>query len=354
MDEGGRRIGKLLDAGLAALAAGTVVRQREELRERGVRLEPGVFEELVGDTEVRLLQLAEALAVGRPRLFVDHLEWSRSALAARGLGEERLALNLACLRAELERELPPDAAAPVRAVLDEAARCFDRPAPAVPCLLEADVPHRTLLRKLLLCLLEARRQDALDLVLGAVDAGLSVSEVETELLVPVQQEVGAMWQRGELAVHEEHLGSRIVEEALILLRTKMPPRTPNGRTVLVASVQGNLHDIGTRIVADHFELEGWNALRLGANLPNVDLAHAARDFRADLVALSVAMTLSLRETHDVIAGLRAQLGADAPPVLVGGRPFALIDDLWQAVGADGWARDVREAPRAGRALLGLA
>ena len=353
MDQRGLMIGRMLDAGLSALAAGTVVRQREGLRDDDGQMEPGLFTELVADTEMRILQLAEALAAGRPRLFVEHIEWSRMAIASRELNERRLRENLVALRDELQRELPPHAHAPAIAVIDEATAVFGHAPRALPSLLEMEVPHRTMMQRFLLAILEARRQDALDLILNQAAEELSVSEIETQILAPVQWEVGRMWQRGELAVHEEHLGSRIVEEALVLLRSKMPPCKPRGVTVLVTSVRGNLHDIGTRIVADHFEMDGWNALCLGANLPGEDLSRAVLDFGSNLVALSVTMSTHLRETATVIEGLRQSLGDHTTPVLVGGPPFDAVPDLWQAVGADGWCDSAIKAPELGRELLGL-
>ena len=354
MDERGLFTARLLDASLRALAAATAVRQRKILLDGGTSLPGAAFEDLIGDTESRILHLGEALAANSPALFVDQVVWSRSAYVARGAPEENLALNIRCLREELERELPPRTHGKIFSILDQALKAFEHPAHEIESALEAPGPHRDLIRRLLLAVLDARRDDALDLVLNAIDEGMSVSQVELEVITPLQAEVGRLWQRGDLEVHEEHLGSQIVEEALILLRRRLERSEPNGKSVLVCSVAGNLHDIGSRIVADHFEMDGWKTLRLGANLPSQNLSQAVIDFEADLVALSVTMTSQVRNTASVIQHLRESLGAPAPPLLVGGPPFAQVADLWEVVGADGSSRTASGAVHEGRKLLALA
>jgi len=352
MDRDGVFAARLLDSALHWLAASTVVRQRERMAPTA-GLRGAAFDDLVGDTESRILHLGEALATGHPALFVEQIQWSRSTYGARGIPEDALALNLTCLREVLARELPPTSRGRMLAILDQGLRTFEHPARPIESVLEGDSPHRDRLCRLLLAVLEARRDDALQLVLGAARDGVGIADIEMEILAPLQAEIGRMWQRGEIQVHEEHLVSSIVEEALALLRGRLPREVSIDKSVLVCSVAGNLHDIGSRIVADHFEMRGWNALRLGANLPSEDLGRATVDFDADLVALSVTMTSQVRNTAAVIEDLRSYGGAQTPPILVGGPPFALVPDLWRAVEADGCAPDAPTAVREGLRLVGL-
>lgn len=356
MDKHGTFVARLLDSGLRGLASEIAVRQRRILDEGGVRLPPDAFHSLIGDTEARILVLGEALATGKPALFLEQLEWNRSAYAARGVAEDGLALNLLCLRDVLVRELPPAAHDVVLAILDAANRTFEAPPRIVESLLDpaaTDAPHVGEIRRVLLAILEGRRDEALELLLAPLERGVQPTEIAAKLVVPLQAEIGRMWQRGELHVHEEHLGSQIVEEALVLMRGKIRRRAALGKSVIVCSVAGNLHDLGARIVADHFEQDGWNALRLGANVPGEDLGRAVVDFRADLVALSVTMTTQVRNSAAVIEALRRFCEGSAPPVLVGGAPFSLVPDLWRAVGADGWAQSGEGAVREGRRLLAI-
>lgn len=351
MDKHGTFVARLLDASLRGLASEAAVGQRRALEARGIRLSGADFHALIGDIEARILVLAEALATDRAALFHDQLEWNRSAFAARGVGDERLALSLDCLREVLLRELPPATHDALRAILDPGARRFEQPPRVIESVIEGDAPAAAELRLIALAILEGRRDDALRLLLEPLERGRPPIEVEDQIIAPLQAEIGRMWQRGELHVHEEHLGSQIIADALVLLRSRIARRAANGHSVLIASVAGNLHDIGARIVADHFELDGWHTLRLGANVPGEDLGRAVADFGVDLVALSVTMTNQVRNTAAVIEALRAFCESSMPPVLVGGPPFSSVPDLWQVVGADGWADSAAGAVREARRLV---
>ncbi|MBK8180340.1 MAG: cobalamin-dependent protein [Planctomycetes bacterium] len=353
MDQHGSFIARLLDTGLRGFAAETAVRQRQCLQEQGFDLPPGVLDSLIADTEARVLVLGESLATARPALFLEHLEWGRSSYLARGVSEQGLALNLLCLRDVLLRNLPPDAHSAVQSLLDAAGRSFELPPRPIGDCLETDSPQGRRVQEALLAILEARREDALRLLLAPLDEGVSVLEVETGILGPLQTAVGALWQRGELHVHEEHYATRIVEEALVLLRSRMVRGPGLGKSVLLCSVAGNLHDVGACIVADHFEAGGWRPLRLGANVPGEDLGRAVFDFHADLLAVSVTLSSQVRRTAALLSDVRAFCDGEAPPILVGGPPFNLVPDLWRVVGADGFAESAPGAVREGKRLLGL-
>lgn len=352
MNQKGQHLAQLLDSGLGALAAGTVMREREHLNGAVADFSAGAFDNLLGDTENRILNLASAVATGFPDLFVDQVQWSRCCLDHRHLSDEHLALNLMCLKEELEEALPSDAVGPASEALDLALACFTSPAPKLLSILDCDREHMPRIRQLLLAILEARRSDAHRIVLEAADSGLSISTIQTQIICPLQGELGIMWQRGELGIHEEHLASGVVKECLTLLRGQMQPKPARGKTVLICSAKGNLHDIGNQILADHFEMDGWQALQLGANMPSNDLAKATIDFDADLVALSVTMALHLRDSANMIEKVREFRADEAPPILVGGPPFSRLPELWRAIGADGYAPDAPSAVGRAEELVG--
>ncbi len=326
-----------------AIAAGAVARQHErqpELVDSYGRLG---FADLVTDTGIRLDYLGQALAADRSLLFVDHLAWLKVSLASRQLPVDFVNINVDGIREELGEALPPDGAEYARAVIDESLRGLDEAPSTSPTMLVDGDPHVELARRYLLAVLEGRRDDAVRLVLDAAEGGAPIDELHAHVLQRVQQELGRMWQIGEVHAAEEHFASRVMERAMTLLHARTPRATSNGRTVLVASVGGNDHDLGARMVADRFEISGWRAVLLGANSPTFDLARSVIDYETDLVALSAALTLHVRSTYEIVGAIRALPERADVPILAGGRPFQLVDDLWQVVGADGSADSARGA-----------
>lgn len=350
MDDRGLYVAALIDSGVRSYATGAVLRQRERSRDAAEEL-PGSFADGVEDTVVRLRYLVEAVAAERPTLFLSYVDWLRDAYRARGAPLASLEASLRCLGDELEEALPEDARALARAPLSAALQRLGEPSPVPDAeALAPGAPHGDLARRLLLALLEARRGEALRLAGEALDGGCSVADLHEHVVLKVLAEIGRMWQTGEVHVGEEHLASRVVEEVLALARARIPPAPEGARRVVAATVPGDLHDIGARIVSDRFALAGWEAIFLGASVPASDLALALRDFRADLAVVSASLGLYVRATAELVRDLRTALGDAAVPILVGGAPFTEIEDLWRVVGADGCASDSAAAVARGEEL----
>ena len=124
----------------------------------------------------------------------------------------------------------------------------------------------------------------------------------------------------------------------------------NGRRLVAAGVGGELHEMGIRMVADLFELDGWDTVYLGANTPSSGIVRAISDMRPDILAISATMTFHLGELESVIRDVRAS-AAQTLKILVGGRILNSVQDLWQKTGADGYGNDGVEALQAAARLL---
>jgi methanogenic corrinoid protein MtbC1 len=349
MNKQGSFIATLLDTTSKAFAVGAVLRVSESGAEAAGMVSRFGFNELVKDTELRLRYLAEALACGRREVLALDVEWLSGAYSAREIPIDLLRTTLDGLRDELKVNLPADASAMAAEYLDHAiATSKLSHAPPASCL-ESNSPFAELTRGVLLAVLEGERLQVERLIMGALDGGALVTDIHAHVLTEVQRELGRMWQVGEIHVAEEHFGSRIVEDMLVQLRNHMPRQPQNGLSVLLASVAGNLHDIGPRLVADQFEMQGWRSIFLGANMPITDLVRGVDDFEPRFVALSVGQALQLRSAANTIAALRVK--RPELPILVGGAPFGSIDDLWRDLGADGFANNAAEAIEFGQEVL---
>jgi methanogenic corrinoid protein MtbC1 len=119
---------------------------------------------------------------------------------------------------------------------------------------------------------------------------------------------------------------------------------------VAASIGGELHEIGVRMVADFFEMDGWDVVYLGANTPAADIVGVIRERRADLLAVSASTLLHLRAVGELIQHVRQDKGCAHTKVLVGGPAFRSAPDLWSELGADGSAVSATEAVKLGNSL----
>ncbi len=208
-----------------------------------------------------------------------------------------------------------------------------------------DVPSETgtLARRYLDLLLATRRNEALDLVLDAVAAGLAVSEVYLGLVQPVMYEVGRLWQTDKIDIGTEHYCTAATQ---LLMARLFPLALARGRgchTMVGCCVGSELHELGMRMVCDFFEFHGWDTYFMGANTPPGSVLKALGPRPADLLCLSATMGYGVPLIRDIIRLVRETFGPDRPRIMVGGLPFLISPGLIRLVGADATAADARMA-----------
>ena len=312
---------------------------------------PEAHERCVEDGGFHVRHLAAALAMGRPELFDEYVAWTRDLLVGLGIEPDELTRHLGVLTEVIATVTHADDAAVVRQVVNASlASHVDRP--AVPrSLLEDDRRHGELTRELLATLLRADRRRATDLILGAADDGIPIEELYLEVFQPCLYEVGRLWQTGQASVAQEHLVSAAVQLAMAQLYPRLFTTPRIGCSVVVASVGGELHEIGGRMVADIFELHGWDSHFTGANTPSASVARMVADVAPQAIAISATLPSHVWSVEEAIREIRAVSSA---PILVGGRPFNQVPDLWQVVAADATARDAVTAVATATTLIEVA
>ncbi len=309
----------------------------------------------------RLRHLAEAIACRCPRILLDDVAWSREAFQARGFDLTELRLCLESLRRIAIEHLPDTLRDRCGPLLDAAIAALDSPPPAPPASLldehGADDPDRDAARRYLLHLLEREQQPAINLVLRLQEEGRSLAEIHERILAPALAEVGRMWHLEEASIADEHFATAATRLAMAELRAANRRRHDCGRRVVCTAVGGDLHDLGVRMVADVFESEGWSVECLGADMPPEDIVSTLRgddDRRIDLLAVSANTLLLMRPIADLFRLLREQMPETRPRTIVGGRPFAILPELVEVVGADAAAASPSAAIAIAAAWFGAA
>jgi methanogenic corrinoid protein MtbC1 len=147
--------------------------------------------------------------------------------------------------------------------------------------------------------LAGERRGAIRVIDQAVSTGMTIADIRQFVIQEAQREIGRLWQEDRVSIAQEHMATAISQLALAHLYLHAEGAAPKGRKILVAGVEGELHDFPARLVADALDLAGYEVRFLGASVPVDSLLSAIDAERPDLVAFSVTMTFhapALRST----------------------------------------------------------
>ncbi len=194
----------------------------------------------------------------------------------------------------------------------------------------------TPLEALKAAVIEGEADDIRQLVENALAAGIEPNELTEKALTAAMNEVGVDFGAGRVFLPQVLLSAEAMRSAFIVLKEKFPASTDSTKgTVVLATVKGDVHDLGKNIVGALLENSGFNLIDLGKDVPAETIVAAAKENKAAIVGLCALMTTTMTEIDEVIRQLKAE-GISAK-VMVGGA--ALTPEYAEEAGADYYASD---------------
>jgi 5-methyltetrahydrofolate--homocysteine methyltransferase len=190
------------------------------------------------------------------------------------------------------------------------------------------------------------------LVNKALEAGLRPGEIINKGLIKGMDVVGKMFKENEVFIPEVLMSARAMHAGLDILKPMLTDAEERAKGIFViATVKGDVHDIGKNLVAMMFEGAGFKVLDLGVDVHPDKVVSAAKENDADLVGLSTLLTTGLDSMKDTIEALAKAGVKDKAKIIVGGA--AVTPKEAEAMGADGYAENANLAVDKGKELLGL-
>lgn len=300
------------------------------------------------DARHHLAYLGQALEADEPGIFVAYVQWGRGMLDARGVPLDDLVVNLEALAELLANEFEDDAA--VR-IVEEALAALGMAPVEQPSFLRDDAPFVDLTRDYLQAVLAGERHAAIALIVDAAAGGVPIRDIYLHVLQPTQWELGRLWQANEIHAGQEHLGTAVTQLAMSQLYPYLFRGERHERRMLATCVTGDLHELGIRMVADFFEMAGWDSTYLGANTPDDAVLALARELSPEVIAVSSTLPTHVAPVTRLIGSIRRDAQLAHTVVLVGGYPFNTIPELWKRTGADGTALDADQAVALATSIL---
>lgn len=194
-------------------------------------------------------------------------------------------------------------------------------------------------------------KSAVEETMKLIEFGVTPLDIFSKCIEPVLAGVGEKFSRLEIFLPEMILAANAVkkvQKALIPYLDKDSKYSERGKIVL-ATVSGDLHDIGKNIVKAMLEVNGFDIKDLGVDVPVMNIVKESRDYGADIFALSALMLPSLPFIADTIELSRTGANADFNfKVMIGGGP---VTKEWADNHSAAYGNDASEAVDLAKLLI---
>jgi 5-methyltetrahydrofolate--homocysteine methyltransferase len=184
-----------------------------------------------------------------------------------------------------------------------------------------------------------------------VDDGVSASEILNEGLVPGMNVVGQKFKANEMYIPEVLIAARAMHAAMDIIKPLLAETGVEMKgTVVIGTVQGDLHDIGKNLVGMMLEGGGFQVIDLGVDIPADKFVQAVKENNVKVIGLSALLTTTMSGMKEIIDALKADPATSDTKVMVGGAP--LTQEYADSIGAAGYAPDASSAVDLANELLG--
>jgi len=184
----------------------------------------------------------------------------------------------------------------------------------------------------------------------ALESEIPAADILLEALVPGIQEVGRLFEAEEYFLTEMMMAAEAMKQGVAEIQPLLASTDikSNGK-VIIASVAGDVHDIGKNLVALMIQSAGFDLEDMGVDVATEKIVEAVKTSSPDVLALSALLTTTRLEIPVIIEALKSAGLREQVKVLVGGAP--ITNDFAQESGADGYAPDALQAAKAVQTLI---
>ena len=190
--------------------------------------------------------------------------------------------------------------------------------------------------------LDKLRDETIDLVKAALDKGEDPLEIINQGIVPGVQRCGDKFTKQEYFVPELIVAGDLAKDCLKLAKPLISlDKVPTKAKVVIATVQGDIHELGKNLVALLLEMAGFIVIDLGVDVPPMTIIEKADENEAKVIGLSSLMVTTMPAQQEVIVYLKDTGMRERFKVILGGAPTT--QDWADRIGADGWAEDAQQA-----------
>jgi methanogenic corrinoid protein MtbC1 len=298
------------------------------------------------DAKYNLDYLFSAIEIESPLLFTEYNKWTNQLFTHLKMPTNTLSNFYRCSlevfneffsQAKLDLEFYSK----LKGLIEEAIKTLEIEFDEGVSELEIKNPLESLLRRYSQLVHSGDKAAAIRYFEELANGTLPIKEIYRYIIQPFQVELGKLWHENQITVAEEHYATGITQFAMSMLYKKIFETPKKGKVLLGTCAQGELHELGIRMVCDYMESCGWDTYYLGANMPERAVLEMIADKKPDVIAVSCTMVYNVPKVKSLIDAIK-RLNINTP-IIVGGYPFIVDENLWNKVGASGYSFDFEEA-----------
>lgn len=212
-----------------------------------------------------------------------------------------------------------------------------------------------LFKKMATSIIDGDSDAAVSLAKESITAGVDPLDAITKGFVVGVNTVGEAFGRGDAFLPELVMAGEAMKAAVSTLDPEMKKRGSERKMlgkIVIATVEGDIHEIGKSLVATMLGASGFEVFDLGVDTPSDKIIGKALEVNADIIAMSALLTTTMVKQREVIEELEKEGLRSRVKVMVGGAP--VTRDWVTTIGADGYSEDAIGAVMLAKQLLGVA
>ena len=203
--------------------------------------------------------------------------------------------------------------------------------------------------KLKTAVLKGNRNGIVKITKEALESGEKPAELLNQVLLPAINQVGEFFDQGKYFLPQLIASANTMKNSIEVLE----PLLQTGGTgeempvVVIATVEGDIHDIGKNLVALMLKNHGFHVIDLGKDVPQAKILESAKEHHAEFIALSALMTTTMQRMREIVAAAKEE-GITAK-IIIGGA--VITQEYADEIGADGYSKDAADAVKLAKSLM---
>ena len=200
--------------------------------------------------------------------------------------------------------------------------------------------------------IDGATSQVVSLVNEAVSKKIPVGEILNDALIAGMNEVGTLFKDGEMFVPEVLVSAKALQAGIDIIRPALVEAGVKaaGRIVTV-TVEGDLHDIGIKLVGMMLEGAGFEVINIGVDKPAKEIIEKVKELKPNILGMSAMLTTTMANMKHVVEMLKEEGLLDEMKVMIGGAPTSPM--YAEKIGSH-YSADASEAVIIAKQLLGMA